>query len=73
MDMVQIRAQYGKIGFNAFTGITKTSRGNKILSAHRLDLNLWNIGNFGIAESVVIGEDDFELGFLNPFSVYSGY
>ncbi|MCH8294019.1 hypothetical protein IH992_23305 [Candidatus Poribacteria bacterium] len=71
MDMIQIRAQYGKIGFNAFTGIAKSSFGNrKIISAHRVDLNLWDIGNFGIAESLVIGEDNFELGFLNPFSIY---
>ena len=71
MDMIQIRAQYGKIGFNAFTGIAKSSFGDrKIISAHRVDLNLWDIGNFGIAESLVIGGDNFELGFLNPFSVY---
>jgi hypothetical protein len=72
MDMIQIRSQYGKIGFQAFTAIAKSSHGNKILSAHRLDFNLWDKGNLGIAESVVIGEDTFELGFLNPITIYSG-
>ncbi|MCZ6677322.1 MAG: hypothetical protein O7E52_08735 [Candidatus Poribacteria bacterium] len=71
MDMIQIQAQYGKIGFNALTAIAESPVGNKVLSAHRLDFNLWDKGNLGIAESVVIGEGAFELRLLNPFSVYT--
>ncbi|MCH8289742.1 hypothetical protein IH992_01375 [Candidatus Poribacteria bacterium] len=71
MDMIQIQAQYGKVGFQAFTAIAESSHGQKILSGHRLDLNLWDRVNLGIAETVVIGEENFELRFLNPFTVYT--
>jgi len=72
MDMIQLRAQYGKLGFNAFTAIAKSPLDqDKILSAHRLDFNLWDKGNLGIAESVVTGRDAFEFRFLNPFSIYT--
>lgn len=72
MDMIQIQAQYGKIGFNAFTASVKSLLDrNKILAGHRLDFNLWDWGNLGIAESMVIAENDFELRFLNPFTIYA--
>ncbi len=71
MDMFQIRAQYGKIGFQAFTSVAESPEGNKILSAHRLDINLWDRGNLGIAESLIIGQEDFEIRFLNPFTIYT--
>ncbi|MCZ6681282.1 MAG: hypothetical protein O7E52_29030 [Candidatus Poribacteria bacterium] len=71
MDMIQIQAQYGKIGFQAFTAIAESLHGKKTLSGHRLDLNLWDRVNLGIAETVVIGEENFELRFLNPFTIYT--
>ena len=35
MDMIQIQAQYGKVGFQAFTAITESLHGKKTLSGHR--------------------------------------
>ena len=71
MDMIRIQAQYNKLGFQAFTAIAKGAVGNKIISAHRLDFNLWDKVNLGIAEVITIADEDFEFRFLNPFTVYT--
>ena len=69
MDMIQIKAKYGKAGFNAFTGILESDIDSKYLAGHRLDFNLWDRGNVGIAETLVFGQR-FEARFLNPLTIY---
>lgn len=68
-DMIQIKAQYGGVGFNAFTAILRSEVDSKYISAHRLDFDLWGKGSLGIAESLVFGRR-FEVRYLNPLTIY---
>ena len=71
MDMFQIRSQHKHVGFQSFVASVEGGAKDKILSAHRLDLNLWSRFRLGIAESVLISSDAFQLRLLNPFSIYT--
>ena len=71
MDMLQLRATYDNVGFQSFMGLADSSVGQKIISGHRLDFNLWDRLYLGVSEVVVIGKSNFEMRFLNPFTVYT--
>ena len=71
MEMIYLRGEYSKIAFQAFQAIGQSSFGNKILSGHRIDLNLFPRLSLGISEIIVIGADKFDPRFLNPVSIYT--
>ena len=71
MDSFQLQAAHGPVGFHSFTSLAEDGHGKKVASAHRLDIKLWDKGSLGIAETVLIAEEDFELRLLNPFTIYT--
>ena len=71
MEMIQMQGNYGKVAFQAFHAIAQSTLGNKILSGHRVNLQPIPRFRLGISEIVVIGADNFDPRFLNPFTIYT--
>lgn len=51
-------------------GWTRRTRPNKFLAAHRAEISLFNRLVIGLNESVVYGEKELNLNYLNPMTVY---
>lgn len=87
MDHFSFSFEYKFFKFSFFTSVldpfemadslaiaSRSNLAKRYLTAHRLDLKLFNRLYFGITESVLYGgpERDFEMAFLNPFIFYHG-
>ncbi len=68
MNMIKLTAIYHPVKFQSVTSILGSN--SKYLSAHRLELHLWQKLHMGITEAVVYGEN-FETVFLNPVQIYA--
>ena len=80
MNMVKLIAHYPsgsiqrqkgpQIKFHAFTGTLGSGISRKYLSGHRVEMNVRDRINFGIAETIVFA-NRFETIYLNPFQIYT--
>ncbi len=71
MEMIHLTGNYDKVFFQVFHSIAQSPHGNKILSGHRIELNLFSQLRMGIAEIIVIGANKFDPRFLNPVNIYT--
>jgi len=80
MNMVKLIAQYPSgpfqlqkgphIKFHAFTGALGSGISRKYMSGHRVEMNVRDRINLGIAETIVFA-NRFETIYLNPLQIYT--
>ena len=70
MNMIKLTAIYHPVKFQSVTSIIDSDIASKYLSAHRLELNLWQKLRLGIAEAIVYGER-FDITYLIPVQIYT--
>ncbi|MCD6507050.1 hypothetical protein J7M22_10560 [Candidatus Poribacteria bacterium] len=68
-DMIALNLRTRRIDFVSFTSILKSGRGNKRLSGHRLEVLPFGWMRIGIHE-LILYSDRFEIGYLNPVTIY---
>lgn len=68
-DMIALDLRTRKINFVSFTSILKSRLGNKRLSGHRLEVLPFGWMRVGIHE-LILYSDRFEIGYLNPVTIY---
>ena len=68
-DMIGLELRTRRIRFVSFTSVLKSKMGNKRLSGHRLELMPFGWARLGIHE-LVLYTDRFEIGYMNPVTVY---
>jgi hypothetical protein len=69
MDMIRLTARYYPVKFQSVTAKLGSNIDKKYLSAHRLELSLWDKLRLGVAETVIYGHR-FETIYLNPVLIY---
>lgn len=68
-DMITMELRTRRINFVSFTSILKSKLGNKRLSGHRVELLPFGWVRVGIHE-LILYSDRFEIGYLNPVTIY---
>jgi len=69
-DMLKIRAQFNRFYFTSIQGKLNSSHGTKYLAAHRLEVRAFSWLYLAGSESVIYGNRDVELEYLNPIMPY---
>ncbi len=68
--MLRLRTQFKKLAFNSIFGQLNSSLGPKFIAGHRLDLKIFNGLYLGASETVIFGNRDVEMAYLNPIMPY---
>ena len=69
-DMLKIRAEFKRFYFTSIHGKLNSSHGTKYLAAHRLEFQAFPWLYLAGSESVIYGNRDVELQYLNPIMPY---
>jgi len=69
-EMIKLSSRFRRFQFTSAHAFLRSSLGAKYLAAHRLDLMIVPGLYFGGSESVIYGNRDVELAYLNPIMPY---
>ena len=69
-DLIKLRTRFNRFAFTSVHMFLNNSLGSKYLAGHRLDVELIRGLQVGATETVVYGDRDLELDYLNPLMLY---
>ena len=69
-DLFKLNVPVGNVLFSWFHGELRSSFSHKWIAAHRIDIPFSPVFQIGIEESVIYGDRDIELAYLNPVMPY---
>ncbi|MBN1560384.1 hypothetical protein JW998_09050 [candidate division KSB1 bacterium] len=69
-DNVRFSVRFKMIKFSYMHAWLRTGLGAKYLAAHRLDISLFRSLHLGLSETVIYGDRNVELSYLNPLMLY---
>lgn len=69
-DMLKIQAQFKRFQFTSIHGTLASQIGQKYITAHRIDVRVFPWLFLAGSESVIYGNRDIELQYLNPIMPY---
>jgi hypothetical protein len=69
-DMIRFRVNFQNLQFTSIHAFLSNPLGAKYLAAHRLDIAIFPSIHIGATETVVYGQRDIELAYINPIMPY---
>ncbi|MBN1997102.1 hypothetical protein JW935_06085 [candidate division KSB1 bacterium] len=67
---LRLRTHFKRLAFNSLFGQLNSSLGAKFIAGHRLDLKLVDGLYLGASETVIFGNRNVEMAYLNPIMPY---